>query len=67
MTKKQLENRLKSHVHEPKPKQFFEMIEYQCGCGLYFTKEQYFKYCRQHNITPILTVKELRESRSIGI
>ncbi|MBS3090665.1 hypothetical protein J4433_02755 [Candidatus Pacearchaeota archaeon] len=65
MTKKQLENRLKNHVHVPTPKQFFSMVEYQCGCGLYFLREQYLEYCRKNKMKPILTVEELRKSRNL--
>ncbi|MFH0831963.1 MAG: hypothetical protein V1886_03830 [archaeon] len=63
MPKKQLEDKLKRHVHEPAPKQFFEIVEYQCGCGSYFAKEQYLEYCKKHELQPILAVEELRKSR----
>ena len=64
MSKKQLEDKLKSHVHEPKPKQFFSMVEYQCGCGMYFTKKTPFSDVIIH--ATILTKDGKRMSKSLG-
>lgn len=38
----------RKHIHNPKPKDFFGLTTYQCGCGAYFTKEQYEKYLKKN-------------------
>ncbi len=55
---KGIESRLKTikigrkrekHVCVPRPKDFFGITTYQCGCGIYFTEKQYKRYLKEHN------------------
>ena len=40
---KNLEKRAKEHICNPTPINYFGRTQYKCGCGEYFTKEEYNK------------------------
>lgn len=46
----------KNHKGKPKSQYFFDILQFQCGCGKYFTKQQFMYYWRDNRMKKFIAV-----------